>query len=110
MFTLEDSHTINGADGGTSVNSSVSESWYDGGFDSNYSVMYGTDTPTNDVLSFVETDSNGDTGVSTESTTARTQQGHAAHSEIFRLTQGGQTYFQVCSCRPKDPARTCSAF
>ncbi len=68
-FTLEDSHTINGADGGTSVNSSVSESWYDGGFDSNYSVMYGTDTPTNDVLSFVETDSNGDTGVSTESTT-----------------------------------------
>ena len=85
-FTVTDTHFVYGGDQGLSISSTTTESWADGGNDSNISTFNGTSTPSSDVVTFSDYDISSDSGTSGEDCGAYDASGGNANTATNEMT------------------------
>ncbi len=87
-FVMLDTHSVYGGDVGSSVSGTWSEGWTDDGTDVDVSSANGTSSPTGVALTFSNSDSSGDVGVSNESAVGEYTHNGGNNNSAINFTDG----------------------
>ncbi len=87
-FVMLDTHSVFGGDAGSSVSGTWSEGWTDNGTDVDVSSANGTSSPTAIALTFSNSDSSGDVGLSNESAVGEYTHNGGNNNSAINFTDG----------------------